>query len=397
MKFIFVATTGQGQRRRGVVEAPSRVEALRELKRRKLTPLSLSPERRGTEIVIPYVTPLEKVVLTKHLAIMLRAGITLSSALETLVLQSRGYLRGVLEALRDDVEAGERLADAMAAHPRVFSDYYINMVRAGEESGNLAENLEQLSLRFGKDYELRRKAQSAMFYPALVLTLTAALGLLISLFVLPRLSNLFQAFDFELPLSTRVLIAVSAFLAENGVAATIVLVAGVVAGVSLLRSRALRPATHRVYLRLPIVREVIRFVNLARLSMVLGSLLRSGIPINHAIPITANVLTNAAYKQALLRASDRVNTGEPLSTLLQQNLHLFPPFVYRMVLIGEQTGKLDEMLFYLAEFYETELDTVLKNVSTFIEPLLLVVIGLVVAFTALAIITPVYNFIGAIG
>ncbi len=397
MQFIFTATTEKGLRRRGSIEARTRADALRELKRKKLVVVSLSQEGAGAALRIPYVSGLEKVIMTKHLAIMLKAGIALPDALETLEDQSSGYLKVIVARVRVQVEGGNRLGDAMAAHPHVFSEYYVNMVRAGEESGTLAENLEQLATRFGKDYELRRKAQSAMFYPALVLTLTVGLGLLISLFVLPKLSTLFRSFDFELPWSTRVLIAASNFLAKDGFLTLAVAIVGMFLGIALLKTSALRPIVHRFYLRIPLFGGVARGVNLARFSMVLGSLLRSGVAIDRALPISGKVLSNEAYRQAIRDAGRRVGTGESLSAILAEHPDLFPPFVDRMIAVGEQTGKMDDMLFYLSEFYEAELDATLKNMATFIEPVLLIVIGLLVAFTALAIITPVYGFIDAIG
>lgn len=396
MKFSFTATTDKGVRREGVVEARTRADALRELKRKKLTVIALNAQIRGAQIFVPYVSALDKVILTKHLAIMLKAGIPISSALQTLGLQTNGFLKQVLKHVATAVDGGERLGDAMAAHPHVFNDYYVNMVRAGEESGHLPENLEQLSLRFAKDYDLKRRAQSAMFYPALVLTLTGGLGLLISLFVLPRLSTLFHSFNFQLPWPTRVLIALSNYLAHYGLQTAVLGVVAVVALVAVSRKKSVQPLFHRAYLRVPLLGRVARSVNLARFAMVFGSLLKSGVPINRALPITASVLSNEAYRHALHEAGTRVDMGASLSVELEKHPDLFPPFVIRMISVGERSGNMEEMLFYLSEFYEAELDATLKNLSTFIEPLLLIVIGLVVAFTALAIITPVYGFINAI-
>lgn len=381
---------------RGTLEATSRATAIRELKDRSLVVMSLVAEERGSTFEIGFISVLEKVTLTKHLGIMLRAGVTLDESLRILEFQARGKLKQVLRRVRADVEAGKRLADALEAHPRVFNPYFVNMIRAGEESGNLVENLDALALRFGKDYELRQKALSAMFYPALVLTLTFSLGLIISLFVLPRLTSLFRAFDFELPWTTRLLIAASNFMVSYGLFVTVGLIGGIILVMWAARQRFMAPFMHWLYLHLPIVRNVSRTVNLARFSMVLGSLLKSGIPISLAIPITGNVLGNMAYRRVLTDISPRVDAGEPLSVTLEDS-SLFPPFVTRMILVGEETGKLEEVLFYLAEFYESELDITLKNLSTVIEPLLLVTIGLIVAGVTLSIITPIYNFISVIG
>jgi len=396
MKFLYTATAKNGKKLRGEMEADSRQAAVRSLKEQKLVVTSLTTVEQGRVIYIGGISALQKVVLTKHLAIMLRAGISLDESLRILEVQAKGRLKNVLRLVQRDVEGGMRLSDALAAHPRVFNAYYINMIRAGEESGNLVDNLEQLSVRFGKDFELRQKAQSAMLYPALVLALTVGLGAIISLFVLPRLTGLFRAFDFELPWYTRALIAVSQFMAEHGVTTVVVLSIAAVVGLWVWRRPALAPFVHRLYVKLPIVRDVSRTVNLARFSMVMGSLLKSGIPITMAVGITANVLSNFYYRRVLEQAVARVETGEPLSSILEEE-DIFPPFLTRMLMIGEQTGKMDEVLFYLSEFYETELDTTLKNISTIIEPAMLITIGIIVASVALSIITPIYHFIGEIG
>jgi type IV pilus assembly protein PilC len=395
MKFLYTATTKDGKKSRGEIEATNRPAAVKRLKEKKLTVTSLAEVERVHELYFGVVSPLQKVVLTKHLGIMLRAGIPLDEALQVLESQSKGKLHQVLSKVRGDVESGMRLGDALAEYPRIFNGYYVNMIRAGEESGSLVENLEQLSLRYGKDYELKQKAQSALLYPALVLALTGGLGAIISLFVLPRLTGLFRAFEFELPWYTRALIAVSNFMADYGLIATIGGVIAVVALVWLARQPVVSPLTHTLYLHLPVVKKISRPLNLARFAMVLASLLKSGIPITVAVGITANVLGNMRYRQVLLEAVSRVETGEPLSSVLAESA-LFPAFATRMIMIGEQTGKLEDVLAYLAEFYETELDITLKNLSTIIEPVLLISIGIIVASVALSILTPIYNFIGSI-
>jgi type IV pilus assembly protein PilC len=234
-----------------------------------------------------------------------------------------------------------------------------------------------------------------MLYPALVLGMTVGLGMIISLFVLPRLSGLFKAFEFELPWYTRMMIWLSQYMAHYGLITFALFIGALVGLVWLARQPFSAPVVHRLYVTIPIVKTISRTVNLARFSMVMGSLLKSGIPITMAVQITGSVLGNAAYSQVLKRAVPRVETGEPLSSILEES-DLFPPFLTRMLLIGEQTGKLEDMLAYLSEFYEAELDTTLKNLSTIIEPVMLVGIGIIVAAVALSIIAPIYNFVGSI-
>lgn len=395
MKFQYAGRARGGKSRRGVVEATSRAEAVRELKRRGVTVVSVAAEAGVWEFSPFGVTVLEKMMLTKHLSLLLRAGVPINDGLDILIEQARGRLKSVLRTVRADVEAGERLGDAFERHPRVFSNFYINMIRAGEVSGRLVENLDRLAVRFAKDYELRQKAQSALLYPALVLVLTGGLGMMVSLFVLPRLITLFSSFDQELPWSTRALLWSAQFLADNGVVFLVALVAIVVAFVWAVRQKFAAPVVHRVYLLLPFVRSISRDVNLARFFMALGSLLKSGVPIDQAVRISSDLLGNAAYRRALAAAATRIDTGERLSGILSDH-PLFPPFATRMIAVGEETGTLEDVLAYLAEFYENELDLTLKNLSVIIEPALIIFIGVLVAGVALAIISPIYGFIGAV-
>lgn len=396
MRYVYTVADKQGKKKHGVLEAESRDKAIALLKSKKLTIIFLSPEMKQKALALPYVSSFEKMAMTKHIAIMLKAGLSIDAIMKTLLLQFSGKLHSVLDEVGKSVASGSSLAESLEAHPRIFNEYYTNMVRAGEASGNLPENLERLAERLSKDHELRQKVTSAMFYPAIVMALTIALALSISLFVLPRLTNLFTAFDFELPFATKVMLFLSQFMANHGFWVALMVIIGLPAIIIFLKLKLVRPYSHWIYLRLPLLKNLILDINLARFSIILSSLLESGLTIDKSIRITRDVLTNYRYKMALARLYDSVKTGKPLSDVLSEFEHLFPPFVIQMIASGEESGKMEDMLVYLGEFYDKELDTKLKNLSTIVEPLLLVIIGLMVAFTAVAVITPVYNFIGNI-
>lgn len=397
MKWYFTALTKQGKREQGEIEAKTRQQAVLSLKRKGLTVTTLLELRKERTHYFGRVSILEKITFTRHLSIMLRAGIVLFDALQILELQTHGKMRTVITRVRKSVSGGSTLAGALEEYGSMFGVYYINMVRAGEESGQLPDHLEQLADRSAKDYELRQKAQSAMLYPAIVLTLTGGLGVLIALFVLPRLTSLFSSFNFELPLATRILFFISTFLSNYGTETVLVGITAIVGGVALSKAKFAAPVLHRLYLHLPIVRRIALDLNLARFSLVLGSLLASGIPIRESLKITSEVLVNQVFHKALSSSIPKIAAGEPLSSVLEEHEQVFPPFVTHMIAVGEESGQLESVLTYLAEFYERELDQSLKNVSTLIEPVLLIIIGLLVTFVALAVITPVYNFIDVIG
>ncbi|MFC1787794.1 type II secretion system F family protein [Patescibacteria group bacterium] len=396
MKFHYQATARDGKKIRGNLEAESRLGAVQELKGRELVITSLTVEQKARDLSFGKVSFLDKVILAKHLAIMLHSGVSLNESLKTLELQATGKMKKIYASVRAQVEAGKPFSVALSDYEHVFGKYFINVIRAGEVSGSLAQNLEELSIRMGKDYLLQKKARGAMLYPIIVLTLTVGLGLVVSVFVLPSLTNLFRAFEFDLPLSTRILIAVSKFLVEYGTITILAFVLAVILVIWVAKQSFATPVFHRFYIYVPFLKKVTKLVNLSRFSTILGSLLKSGIPIDRALKITADVLGNEMYSRSLRQILPRVDAGEPLSSGLRGQV-LFPAFLTQMIQVGEETGKLEDVLLYLGGFYESEFESTMKNLSTIIEPVLLIVIGLVVTGVALAIITPIYSFIDVIG
>ncbi len=395
MKFLYTATDTTGKKIRAEIIAASRQGAISNLKSRKLVVTSLIRLERSRKFYIGGVTTSQKIVFTKHLAVMLKAGVGLAEALDTLSSQSKGKMSEILHFVMKDVDQGMKLSDAFSKHQNVFNQYYISMVKTGEESGNLAEDLEQLSTKYAKDHDLVVKVKSALLYPAIVLALTVALGMSISIFILPKLIPLFKSLKYNLPWYTKAMISISAFLSDYGIAAVIGLIVIVVLFIYLIRRPFMARYIHPIYLRLPILGEIIHTFNMARFSMILGSLLKSGIPISPALTTTANMLGNVVYRKALLDAVPRVKSGEPFSSVIEES-PLFPQFATKILVIGEQTGSLTDMLLYLSDYYEHELDTTLKNLSTILEPALIIFIGLIVLAVALSIITPIYNFVGVV-
>jgi type IV pilus assembly protein PilC len=289
------------------------------------------------------------------------------------------------------VEKGESLASGLARYPKIFSNFYVNAVRAGEESGDLEENLVHLAEQLLKDFDLQRRVKSAMMYPLVVLGATAILGIALSIVVFPKLARLFKTFKIELPFLTRMLLATTDFLQHYAIYAAILAVALFFLLRWILTSKAARPYFHKFILKIPIFGKIAKNLSLARFARMLGSLLRSGLPIGKALEITAQTLGNYSYKLNLAKVAGEVSQGEKMQKALAGFPELFPPMVCQMVSVGEKSGKLEEVLFYLAEFYEAEVDTTTKNLSTILEPVLLVVIGIVVAGVALAVVTPLYQ------
>ena len=339
----------------------------------------------------------DRLLFTKHLATMMKAGIPISEALETLVDQSRNlYFRKVINQVFEDVKNGKNLATSFGKFPRIFDGFYISLIEVGESSGTLGENLEFLAKQLAKDYSLRKKVQAAFTYPAIVFISTIFLGGFLSLYILPKLVDFFKSFDIELPLSTKILIFFAELMKNYG----IVIFAGIFVLILLLRmisqTAKVKPIWHAIILKLPLMGKLSAYGQLARFCRNLGTLITSGVPITKSLEITANTLSNLHFKNDVISISKSLTKGKNIGETMRKGFPEFPPLVSRMISVGEKTGKLDETLLYLGDFFEDEVDDISKNLSTILEPALLIIIGLVVGFVAISIISPIYQLTGSI-
>jgi len=340
----------------------------------------------------------DKLLFTKHLSTMLKAGIPIAESIDTLAKQTRSRAMGkVLTQILADVQNGQSLGSALKKFPRVFDELYVSLISVGEESGKLDENFEYLVKQLGKDNALRGKIQGALMYPGLVLTATVVMGTFISLFILPQLVDFFGAFQMELPLPTKILLAIANYMKSYGIL-TIVGIIGCAFLLSLFVATPFgKPIWHRFLLRIPLVGEMITYGQLARFSRNLGVLLGSGVPLTRSLEVTGQSLSSIPFSNAVLVLSKNLTKGKTIGeTMEKEDLQLFPLLVSRMVQVGEKSGKLEDVLLYLGDFYEEEIDTISKNLSTILEPVLLITIGLVVGFVAVAIIGPIYDLTGSI-
>jgi type IV pilus assembly protein PilC len=348
------------------------------------------------DINIGGVSLVQKALFAKNLSLMLKAGLPISEALAISRDSAKGKLKSVLDKVLDSVRSGRSFSDSLAEHKETFSSLFINAAKSGESSGTLVENLEGLALQLKKEKELISKIKGAMMYPVIVLTATFGLGMVLSFVVLPQITPLFEGLKVELPLTTRALISFSHFVQDYGVFLFFGVVGFVLLLLYLVRQKFSQPVTHWLLLRVPILKNLTRGANLTRFSRTLGTLLKSGVPIDEALEITKETVGNYYYRQALDKVSRGVSRGGKLSVSLGQAKNYFPTLLVKMLKVGEESGKFEESLFYLADYYEEEVDNATKTLSTTIEPILLLTIGLVVGFLALSIITPIYDITGNI-
>lgn len=338
----------------------------------------------------------EKIFFARHLSLMLRSGVPILEALRIVYDSSEGKFHSIISTIARSVESGKPLSAALANYPRVFPELFVSAVYAGERSGTLVENLEHVALALEKERSLRSKIKSAMTYPIIVFAVAGVLAFVFSFYILPRVIPLFEGLRIELPVTTRFLIGFTHFIQAHGIAVLVGLVLFAVGFTWLLRQKFIKPFTHWLLLRTPVVGRISREANLARFSRTLGMLLKSGVAIDEALNIARETVGNYHYRMSLLQVGERIRKGSRLSEVLTQEPKLFPPLLSRMIRVGEESGRFEETLFYLADFYEEALDASTKTLATAIEPVLLLAIGGVVAFLALSIITPIYNLTGSI-
>jgi type IV pilus assembly protein PilC len=340
----------------------------------------------------------ELVMVTRNLGSMLNAGLALARALSVIERQSRNpRLKGVLEDVRAQIEKGSQFHEALAKYPNVFSDLYVAMVKAGEEGGSLSDALETLGTQMERSSSLRKKIKSAMIYPTIVMIIMVVIGILMMIYVMPSITTTFVDLDVELPPTTQVLIATSDFMVNYTALVLLGLVSVVIGFIYGLRTRIGKRIFHWLIIHLPVIGEMVKEANAAQMSRTLSSLLHSGVDVILALQITEEVVQNVYYKPIIVEAATRVEKGTALSETFIEHSNLYPILVGEMILVGEETGKISHMLERLAIFYETEVEQKTKDLSTIIEPLLMVVIGGTVGFFALAMIAPIYSISDSIG
>lgn len=355
-----------------------------------------SPDKKITwEKIIFFLTPIstaQKIFLINNLRVMVKAGLSIVDALRILAAQTANKkLKKMLEEIGAEVNKGQALSETLAKFPKLFPEIYVKMIAAGEVSGTLDESLAEITEQMKKNYAMNSKIRGAMIYPAVIVTAVVGVGVEMIVFVLPKLLNLFTELNAQLPLSTRILIVVSNFLINYGFWLIIALIAALIGFIYLKKRPKIKRSLHGLILRLPIFGRIAQQINLARFTITLSSLLKSAISIVEALDITAAVLNNLHYKQAILEAGKKVKTGQGLSESLEKYPRLFPPLVTQMILVGEKSGTTEDLLNELAVYYTDEVDQTLKNISTIIEPVLMIFLGVAVAGLAVAVIMPMYS------
>ena len=397
-KFFYVAKNQSGEVKSGDTEAAEERDVVDELKKEGfwVTSIKALEEKKKSKVALAdriFTVPLKsKMVFSRHLGVMLGAGLSLTRALGILANQEENKsFKNIINKLTADVKQGVSLADAMEKFPRVFNKVFVSMIRVGELSGNLEEILNILADQLEKDHKLVSKVRGAMMYPGIIFSVMILMGFLMMIYVIPKITGIFKDFNADLPLPTQILVGVSDFMAAHAVLSLGGLF-GTVIGVRLFSKTPVGIRIfHKFFLKAPVIGPVITKVNSARFARILSALLKSGVALVEALRITSDTLGNYYFKQACLKASGDVQKGITLSQVLTSYKNVFPYLVTQMIEVGEETGRTDQILNNLAIFYEEEVDQVTKNLSSVIEPVLMLVIGAAVGFFAIAVIQPIYS------
>lgn len=398
--YKYRALNAQGQITKGLVEAPS-IDSVAELIiDRKLTIVSVRENKKALiTIPIPVLRKVKKrsvVIFSRQLAVMIAATVPIVQALRILIVQTNDkMLKDVILDMANDIDGGMKLSSAFAKHPDVFSDFYVAMLRSGETSGRLERVLNYLATQMEKDYDLISRIRGAMVYPAFIIVAMFGVGAVMLIFVVPKMTSLLQDTGAELPFMTQLMVGTSNFLVGYWWALIIACIAIVALFRFVLRSTYGREHWDYFKLQIPVFGALFKKIILSRFATGLSTLIKGGVPISRALQITSDVVSNASFKKILEDTVREVEDGNSITTVFLQN-KMVPTMVPQMMSVGERTGRMDEVLDRLGEFYSREVDTMIGSLTSLIEPMIMIILGVAVGFMVSAIILPIFQVANSI-
>jgi type IV pilus assembly protein PilC len=377
----------------GIVQANGLDAAKKILIQNGLTPISVTTPRGFADAFgfLNKVALKEKTLFARQVGTMVEAGLTLSQAMRLLIRQMKpGKFKTVLEQVQNDLQDGFSFSTALSKHPDVFDAIFINVVRSGEATGKLEIVLSQLATSLEKDLALRSKVRGAMIYPIFVVAAMGVMATIMMIFVIPRLVSVFRDAGADLPLATQLLITVSDLLVNYWWALLGIIALVPFAWRNFVRTPAGSLLVSRVALRVPVFGQLITKSTMARFGRLLSMLLGSGVPMLDGLRLITNSFTNVLYRQAIVDVTEKVERGVPMSVPATEN-PIFPLMVGQMIALGEQTGKMDEVMLRLADYYDSEVDGTVSGLTRLIEPMIILLLAVGVIWLVFAILLPIYN------
>ena len=339
----------------------------------------------------------EKLMFTRNLQVMVAAGLPLPRALETLALQTKSKkFKETLLNISEEIIKGKNFSDSLTRHSDIFSELFQNMIKVGEEAGNLEEVLKILSRQIERENELKSKIKGALMYPAVIVLAMVGIGILMLVMVVPKLAETFEELNIELPFTTKIVIGLGTFLTEKWFLAILIIAAFFFFFWLFLKTKQGKKTIDALTLKIPIVSPLIKKTNSAYTVRTLSSLITAGVPIIRSLNIVAGTLGNIYYKTALLQAVEKVKKGEKLSEALEPYKKIYPLIVIQMLKVGEETGETSKILSQLADFFEEEIMYATKNLTSVIEPILMLIVGAMIGFFAISMVQPMYSMLEGI-
>jgi type IV pilus assembly protein PilC len=399
--FRYNAMDTGGRTTTGTLEAEN-MDAVRnklsELRYHVLSIAETRPRRNAMEWFnnIQRVKLRELVLFSRQFATMIDAGLSVVKCLDILQQQCRDpKLKDVIGQTKHDVASGASLTDAIGKHPRVFSSLYVNMIRSAEAGGILDKVLDRLATFLEKEQEVRNKIKSAMMYPAVVFIFAMLMLLALLFFVLPKFKTIFESMNLKLPFATRALLGFSGFATHFWFVFLVIAVGGAVAYKLYARTERGHYQIDLLKLKIPVMGDLFMKTGISRFARTFGTLISSGVPVLRALEIVSETAGNVVISQTITQTRASVKEGEKISTPLMGS-KIFPVMVVQMIGVGEETGRLDQMLVKVSDFYDQEVDATLKGLTSLIEPVMIVGLGVIVGFIAVSVISPIYQLVGSI-
>ncbi len=394
MRFNYQGRSSDGQIQSGSVEASSQDEAVEILQRNNIYVTFLEEEKTsiyGREIAIfERVTSKDIVLFSRQLAIMFKAGVPIVESLRSIAKQTKkNRFREQINKIGDKVESGNTLSQSLEGYPKLFTPFYIGMVKSGEVSGRLSESLEYLADHLEQEYNFNSKIVASLVYPGFILFVFVAILVLLVVFVVPKLSDIFEGMD--LPLMTRVVLGTGELLVKWWWVPILGISAGVFFFIRFARTEAGKKTIDAISLRIPIVGEFIKKINLVRIAENISTLIAGGLPIVQALEVTAGVLGSNTYRKIIHETRDGVRRGELMSATLTKYPDFFPALFLQMVIVGEKTGNVDSSLSNVVNFYQGDIDRSLEGMVKLLEPLMIILIGGMIGLMVISILTPIYQ------
>ena len=400
MKFFYTAKNYSGEVKQGELEVQDERDLARQLRADGYI-LTSSKEIKSDEaekiktgFLNKFITIslTDKLMFTRNLSVMISSGLPLSRAIKNIALQTnKKKFAKILNEVYEKIQAGNSLADSLAKYPGIFNDLFVNMITVGEASGNLEEVLNILAIQIEKEHELLSKVRGAMTYPSVILAAMIAIGVLMLTYVLPKLTSVFSDMDVKLPTSTMFIISISNILKNHGILVGVIFVGLIIFLRFFLMTHAGKKTLAFILINLPLVKNMTIKVNCSRFARIYSSLLRSGVSSVESLKILSQTLTNFYYQNAMKDGMAKIQKGITLSDVIYKYPKIFPVLVPQMIKVGEETGKTEAVLLKLAEFYESEVKHLSDNMSSIIEPILMIVIGSAVGFFAISMLQPMYS------